>query len=304
MAKVLKDPGVGYQSKKNAQRVILDGKYNVKHINRLRTADDLYTYLIEVSWLRFLGYVLIGYVLVNIVFAFLYLAVGIQEFRASTGSIYEDLVRLFFFSAQTITTVGYGAIAPNGILAGVISSFEALIGLLSFSFITGLLYGRFSKPKARVRFSEHVIVRDFEDERALMFRVMNRRANLMIEPELDVVINITDQDDTGAFTRQFYKLDLQRSKVMYLPTMWVLVHKIDQSSPLYKYSNQQLKKLDVELYILLKYYEEAFNQNLYQTHSYDFSQLKIDYKFGPSYTFDEEGYTTVDHESFQDLEKI
>ena len=86
----------------------------------------------------------------------------------------------FFFSAQTISTVGYGVIAPKGILAGLLSSFEALVGLLSFSFITGLLYGRFSKPKAKIKFSKNLVIREFEGERTLMFRVMNKRTNLII----------------------------------------------------------------------------------------------------------------------------
>lgn len=304
MAKIVKDPGVGYQSKKNAQRIILDGKYNVKHVNRPRTADDLYTYLIDLSWIKFLGYVLLGYILVNAFFGLFYLLVGIQEFRVTTGSFWKDFMYLFFFSAQTITTVGYGVIAPKGVMAGVISSFEALIGLMSFSFITGLLYGRFSKPKSKVEFSKHLLVRDFEEERALMFRLMNKRANLMIRPELEVVINIKEKDENNGFKRKFYELVLERNKLMYLPTMWTVVHKINKDSPLYKYSNEELKKLDVEIYVLFEYYEETFNQNLYQLHSYDFKDLELDHKFRASYSFNEEGYTIVDHENLSKIEKM
>ncbi|NIJ45737.1 inward rectifier potassium channel [Wenyingzhuangia heitensis] len=228
MAKVLKDPGVGYKSNRNAQRVIVNGQSNVKHINRSKTIDDLYTYLITISWPLFFGYVLCGYLLINLIFALFYFSIGIDEFRNSSGNIWEDFSTLFFFSAQTITTVGYGAIAPEGILAGVLSSFEALIGLLSFSFITGLLYGRFSKPKAKILFSKNLIIREFEGERTLMFRVMSKRTNLMIEPTLNAVINITEKDNGGEFSRQFYQLILETNKIMYLPTMWTLVHKINK----------------------------------------------------------------------------
>lgn len=304
MAKILKDPGLGHQSKRNAQKIITDGKYTIKHINKTGTIDDLYTYLIDIPWSKFLGYVLLGYMLINTLFAFLYMMIGIQEFRISTGSFSEDFIRLFFFSAQTITTVGYGAIAPKGLLAGVLSSFEALIGLMSFSFITGLLYGRFSKPKAKIKFSKHILVREFEGQRALMFRVMNKRANLMIRPQLEALINMTEKDEKGEFTRQFYQLILERNKIMYLPTMWTLVHKINKDSPLFKYSNEELLKLEVEIYILMDYYEEAYNQNLYQLHSYDFSELKVDYKFGPSYTFNNDGFTVIDHDLLNQLEKM
>lgn len=304
MAKILKDPGVGYKSNRNAQRVIVNGNSNVKHINRPRTIDDLYTYLINIPWLLFLTYVLTGYVLINTLFALIYYFIGPQHFQVSTGNNIEDLTHLFFFSAQTLTTVGYGAIAPSGILGGFVSSFEALLGLTSFSFITGLLYGRFSKPKAKIKFSDHLVVCDFEEHHALMFRVMNKRVNMMIEPELNAVINITEKNENGEFSRKFYQLNLQRNKVMYLPTMWTLVHPIDEDSPLFSYTKQELKDLEVEIYILFQYHEEAFNQKLYQLHSYDFSQLKIDYKFGTSYEFDEHGFTIVNNHKLNEIEKM
>lgn len=304
MAKKLKDPGVGYKSNRDAQRVIVGGQSNVRHINKPRSVDDLYSYLIDIPWWLFLLYVLLGYILINAFFALVYVFIGAQEFLSSTGSVWKDFAYLFFFSAQTITTVGYGAIAPNGVLAGFISSFEALIGLLSFSFITGLLYGRFSKPKAKIKFSKHLVVRDFEDSRALMFRVMNKRTNMMIEPELNAVINITEKDKIGEFKREFYQLPLVRNKIMYLPTMWTVVHKMDTDSPLSKYSDEELEALEVEIYILFKYHEQAFNQQVYQMHSYDFSQLKINHKFGASYTFDEEGYTVIDHNLLNELKEM
>ncbi|MDO6738396.1 ion channel [Wenyingzhuangia sp. 2_MG-2023] len=304
MAKVLKDPGVGYKSNSNAQRIIVDGKSNVRHINKPKSIDDLYTYLIEISWGLFLTYVLIGYIVMNIGFAFFYFFIGAADFFAPSGSFWLDFVNLFFFSAQTLTTVGYGAVAPSGVLAGFVSSFEALIGLTSFSFITGLMYGRFSKPKAKIKFSDHLIIRNFDDSRAMMFRVMNKRTNLMIEPELNAVINITEKGENGEFKRAFYQLQLERNKIMYLPTMWTLVHKMNEDSPLFKYTEDELQNLEAEIYILFKYHEEAFNQNLYQLHSYNFEQLKIGYQFGSSYAFDEEGFTIVDHDQLNYLEKI
>lgn len=304
MARILKDPGVGYKSNRNAQRIIVDGKSNVKHINRPRTIDDLYTYLINISWGLFLLYVLIGYVFINTIFAFVYLKIGANEFQISSGNSFQDFIKLFFFSAQTLTTVGYGAIAPEGMLSGFISSLEALMGLMSFSFITGLLYGRFSKPRAKIKFSKNIVFREFDNQKALMFRVMNKRTNMMIEPELKAVMNITEKNKEGEFGRQFYELNLQRDKIMYLPTMWTLVHVVDKDSPLFNYSKKEMMSLEVEIYILFQYHEEAFNQKLYQLHSYDFSQLKIDYKFTTSYEFDDNGFTVIDHDKLNDIEQM
>lgn len=301
MAKIL-DPGFGYHSFKNAQSIInADGSPNIKHLNRGSNVDDLYAYLIGLPWLHFFGLVILMYTLLNIVFAFVYVAIGIEQITPSTNNVGLDLLNGFFFSAQTLTTVGYGGIAPQGILANLIAAFEAMIGLLSFSFITGLLYGRFSKPRAAIKFSKHFIIRDFNGGKALMFRLMNNRKTVMIEPEIRVMLSITAPDETGTFKRSFFSLTLERDKIMYLPTIWTVVHKIDEESPLQNYVGTDLEQLDAELYVLLKYHEESFAQQVYKIHSYKFDSVQLDKQFVPSFEYDEEGFTVLDHEK---LDKV
>ncbi|MFY0603087.1 MAG: ion transporter [Flavobacteriaceae bacterium] len=302
MAKKVKDPGFGYSSFKNAKSIINnDGTSNVVHLNRKKSLDDLYTYFTEISWIRFFALVISLYTLLNIFFAFIYVAIGIEQITPSKGTFWEDVLNGFFFSAQTLTTVGYGGIAPQGLLANIIAAFEAMIGLLGFSFITGLLYGRFSKPRAAIKFSEKFIVRDFKDQKALMFRLMNSRKTVMIEPEITVMLSITDKEASGDFKRNFYQLKLERNKIMYLPTIWTVVHPIVEESPLYKYLNTDLEKLDAELYILLNYHEESFAQKVYNIHSYKFDKLVKDVQFEPSFTFDEEGNTVLDHDKLNNV---
>jgi len=304
MAKKVKDPGFGYRSSKNAKKLINnDGTSNVIHLNRKSGIHDLYSYLIEVAWWKFFIYVFLTYTLINVIFAILYNLIGIEQITPSTGNIFRDLLNGFFFSAQTITTVGYGGIAPQGLIANIIASFQAMIGLLGFSFITGLLYGRFSKPKAVIEFSEHLVVRDFKNHRAIMFRLMNRRKNMMIEPEVTVTLAISEWNKSKKdYQRRFYQLKLERNKIMYLPTMWTIVHELDDVSPLSKYSNQELKELDAEMYILLKYHDEAFAQKLFKIHSYKLNSIQINKKFVSSFTFDEEGNTLLDHSKINILE--
>ena len=297
MAKKIKDPGLGYNSNKNVQSFVKqDGTSNILHLNRERNLDDLYTYLLGLSWTVFISIVVLGFVLINTGFALIYLWIGIEELTASTGNMWHDFLNAFFFSAQTVTTVGYGAISPSGIAAGIVSSIEALLGLMSFSFITGLLYGRFSKPKASIRFSKTIVLREFEKERALMFRLTNKRTSIMIEPEIKVTLTITEVDKKGDFKRSFYQLSLEREKITYLTTMWTIVHKISKESPLFKYTDQELKKLNAKIYILFQYHEDSFSQKLYQMHSYDFEDLKINEKFISSVQFSEEGQILLDHE--------
>lgn len=302
MAKKIKDPGFGYKGRQNAKNIInKDGTSNVVHVNKTKSLDDLYAFFIDISWLKFFLLILLVYTFINILFGLLYTLIGIEEITKSTGSFFNDFLNGFFFSAQTLTTVGYGGIAPHGITSNLIAAFEAMIGLLSFSFITGLLYGRFSKPKAAIKFSENIILREFKDKRAIMFRLMNSRKTVMIEPKIKVTLSITDEKTEE---KKFYNLNLERDAIMYLPTVWTIVHEIDEKSPLYNFSNQEILNLNAELFMLLQYHEESFAQNVYQIYSYDFDELKVDVKYKSSYTFDENGFTILDHGTLSEVEKM
>ena len=303
MTNKTKDPGLGYSGKKEGKGLInKDGSSNVIHANKAFTINDLYTFFIELPWWKFFFYVFLGYTLLNIVFGLLYTIIGIEQITVSKNNFLDDFLNGFFFSAQTLTTVGYGGIAPKGTAANFIAAFEALIGLLSFSFITGLLYGRFSKPKGAILFSENFIVRNFKGERALMFRLMNSRKTIMIEPEIKVTLTINEKAEDGVVKRNFYRLSLEREKIMYLPTSWTIVHEITKDSPLYLYTNEELQHLDAKLYILIKYHEESFGQDVYHASSYDFKQLKLNVKYKSNFHFNEDGFTILDHEKLSEVE--
>ncbi len=304
MARKTKDPGLGYNSKENAQNIIKDdGSSNVNHINRKRNVNDLYTFFVDISWFHFFLLIILAYTLLNGFFGLIYVAIGIEEITKPKGTFFADFLNGFFFSAQTLTTVGYGGIVPKGIASNLVASFEAMIGLLSFSFITGLLYGRFSKPKASLKFSKNLIIRDFKGKRALMFRLMNSRKTVMIEPEITVTLSVTEKDEKGEFKRNFYELKLERDRIMYLPTIWTVVHLIDDESPLFTYSKEEMKNLEAHLFLLINYHEESFSQKVYQIHNYDFNDVLIDVKYVSSSSFDAEGYTVLDHDKLSEVEK-
>jgi len=237
----------------------------------------------------------------NVFFGFIYTIIGIEEITTLTGNWFKDFLNGFFFSAQTVTTVGYGGISPHGLWANVISSLEALIGLLSFSFITGLLYGRFSKPKASIKFSENIIYRDFKEGKALMFRLMNNRTNIMIEPEISVMLSKTKKDEKENEKREFYQLKLEYNHVKYLPTTWTVVHEIKEDSPLFNLSTEEIKNLSLEWYILMQYHDDSFSQKVYQIHFYTTEDLKYNMKFAPSTSFNEGGFTVLNHSGLSSL---
>lgn len=301
----IKDPGFGYSSSRNSQSMIDQyGKSNVIHKNKRISFNETYAYLIEVSWIKFFMFVLISYIFVNLFFATIYMVVGIEEITSSTGNGIKDFFNAFFFSAQTITTVGYGGISPQGFWGSMISTFQALVGLLSFSFITGLLYGRFSKPKAAVKFSKNVILRDFNGGMALMFKLMNYRESIMIDPEVSVVFAKIEETKDGSFKKEYFKLKLQLDRLKYLTTTWTIVHQIDDSSPLAGLTKEEIKNLSTEMYILAQYHDETFSQKVNQMHSYKPEDLLVDVKFKPSFYFNEEGYTVLDHSILSDVEAM
>lgn len=305
MTNKIKDPGFGLFSSRIAKRHLTDnGATTVIHINKKWVFSDTYLHLIEISWFRFFIFVTLSYVAINIFFGIIYTMIGIESITEPTGSLFKDFLNGFFFSAQTITTVGYGGISPNGTFANVVSTFEALIGLLSFSFITGLLYGRFSRPTASVRFSENMVYRDFKGKKALMFRLMNNRTNIMIKPRISVSLAITKGNSKNDFKQDFYQLSLERSSIQVLPTIWTIVHEIDEDSPLFKYSENEIIDMNAELFILLEYYDDAYAQDVFKMHSYDFSQIITNRKFVRSFIYNEEGYIELDHDSLDLTEDI
>ncbi len=305
MGKKIKDPGFGAHSNKLAKRMInSDGSFNMKHINKPRKLLETYHFLINLSWLKFFALAALSFLVINICFAGIYILIGIEEIVPSTGDDFRDFTKAFFFSSQTLTTLGYGAMSPNGILSGTISSFEAFIGLSMFSFLTGLIYGRFSKPRASIRFSENMVLRDFNHTRALMFRLVNNRASVMIKPKIKVTLSLTKLNNLGDYARSFYTLQLERESITYLPTTWTIVHEINEDSPLFDYTKEELKTHSGELLILISYFDESFNQEVHQMHSYELKEIKVDYRFLQAYYYDEEGEMVMDHDLFDKIEAI
>jgi len=212
----------------------------VVHKNRKRTVNETYTYLLGLSWSHFLLLLFTFFFVLNSVFALLYLFIGIEFIGVKSRTLFLDFCNAFFFSVQTITSVGYGLFSPTKLLAGFVSSLEAFIGLVFFAFVTGLLYGRFSKPKSNIRFSKSILHTDYKEGKALMFRVINRRKSMVVLPKIKVSLSISIPNCDGGYENEFFNLEMEREQITYLPTSWTLVHEIDENSPLKKYDTEMM----------------------------------------------------------------
>lgn len=284
------DPGLTQQFTGPLSRVInKDGSFNVHR--RGTTWRDVHPYLslINMSWWKFLGTLFAGYLVLNTLFACVYYAMPPGQLVGGDSStpVYHFLSG-FFFSAHTLSTVGYGNISPKGLEANIVSSFESLVGVLAFAVATGLLFGRVSRPSARIGFSENMIVAPYQDGTSLQFRVVNRRRNSLMELEVRPLLMIVEKVN-GVATRSYKMLKVERENILFLPLTWTIVHPIDAESPLYGKTADDLANLQAELLILVKAYDDTFSQAVLARHSYRHDEIVWHKRFAPAFFVDPEG---------------
>jgi inward rectifier potassium channel len=210
------------------------GFYNI--LRRGGKAWRPYQALLEMSWLRFFALITAIYIVVNSVFALIYLTIGLEYLSGAepANSPVGDFFVAFFFSVQTFTTVGYGAISPTGIAANIIASIDALVGLMGFALATGLFFARFAQPQSSILFSKKAVIRPYKDTpyESFQFQIVNQRNNKLINLSAKVSMSWVSEDEKGRKARRFTLLELERDKVFLFPLNWVLVHIIDKDSPL------------------------------------------------------------------------
>jgi len=258
----LRDLGFGaVVSRESHQRLLnRDGSFNVERRGlRLLESWSPYHILLTMSWGRFFLLGLAAYVLANAIFASAYLACGRNALVSTAPGVEQHpFLRAFFFSVETLSTIGYGNIVPVGRAANFVVTVEALAGLTGFAIVTGLLFARFSRPTARILFSSHAVVAPYQEMRALEFRVANARSNELIEVSAKVIFSRFEQVD-GVHTRRYYPLALERESVVFLPLTWTVVHPVNEHSPLYGETPQSLREAQAEMLVLLKAFDEIFS---------------------------------------------
>jgi len=237
--------------------------------------DDLYHFLIAASWARVMLLVASLYLALNTTFALLYLAGGDCVTGAAPGS-FEDA---FFFSVQTLATIGYGAMYPESVAAEWIMIVESIVSLVVTALATGLIFSKFARPTTRVAFSKYAVITQHDGERVLMFRAGNRRGNVIVEATVHVVAVYTTTTREG---RVFYKsvdLPLVRDRQVGMTRGWTLMHRIDEASPLYGLDTAQLKQRELELYIALTGIDDVQMQTVHAMHTYTDDCIRLDHHF-------------------------
>ena len=253
-----------------------DGRFVIRGMGRwYHHWRDPYHLLLTIPWLGFVAIVSIAYLLLNAIFALAYLAGGDCLEGARAGSFSDA----FFFSVQTLASIGYGAIHPRTFYANSMVTIESIASLLLVAVVTGLAFARFSRPIAKVLFSQFIITTTHNSQPALMFRVANERHNFILEAHAQIYLIIDELTDEGEFMRRIHELKLLRQRTPSLVLTWTIVHPIDADSPLYGLSAEDLKRRDANISVLISGVDETVAYTITARHVYATNEILFDRTF-------------------------
>jgi inward rectifier potassium channel len=259
---------------------------------------DLYHSLITWSWARLFASMGAGYVLVISAFALVYLALGDGAIEHARLESFEDA---FFFSFQTMATIGYGHLVPHGTAANLISVVQVMIGLAGTAVSTGLVFAKFARPTARVLFSRVAVVTPFDGQPALLFRVANERANQIVEAQLNVALLLDEVTAEGEHVRRAYDLALRRDRSLLFSLTWLAVHPIGPGSPLHGQTPERLAAATATLVVSLTGLDEHLGQLVHARHVYAADEILAGRRFVDVIERLPDGSRLIDFRRFHDV---
>ncbi len=279
-----------------------DGSFTAR-----RTGFPRFTYLngyhalLTMTWPRFLGNVVGLYVAINALFAAAYLASGPGALAGlDSTQMGGRFLRAFFFSVDTFATIGYGNVYPVGALPNWLVALEAILGLLFVALLTGLVFARFSRPTARLMFSDVAVIAPYQGKSAFMFRITNARSNQLMELEAKVLFSRLD-----GTVRRYDQLRLERTRVVFFPLSWTVVHPIDETSPLHGCTREDLEQTDAEFSILMSGVDETFSQTVHARSSYKPQEIVFGARFMNIYNpVAPDGTVSIDVSRLSDIEPV
>jgi inward rectifier potassium channel len=276
------------------------GRPNVVRLGLSRRRfSDLYHRALNLTWPRLLGLMGALYISANMVFALVYW-LDPEGIENASGS-YLDA---FFFSVQTMATIGYGKLVPRTVFTNAMVTIEAFMGLLSLAMVTGLLFAKFSRPTARVLWSNVAVIAERDGVRSLMIRMANERGNQIVEAQLRMVLARQETTKEGEAVRRFHDLVLTRERTTIFALTWTAVHPITPASPLWDATPESLRSIQAEIICSLMGIDETFSQTVHSRHSYIVDELKFGVRFVDILGVQDDGRRYVDYTRFHDVQPV
>ena len=300
MFKKIRDPGFGEKYSNKTKRLINpDGSFNVTRRGKSYSLSNVYQLLINLSIARFTLLLVAFYLFVNLFFASLY-TIFSQNGLSGIDQDISFFLNAFFFSIQTFSSVGYGQISPTGLTSNFIGSAESLVGLVSYAILTGILYGRFSRPKARISFSKNAIIAPYKGGKSLQFRIVNDRSTQLMDLDAKAILMLVDKNHN----RQYYTMDLEPSSIRFFPLSWTVVHPIEKGSPFYQKGADFYKETDGEILILIRGFDETFSQEVHTRSSYLLKDIVCNATFKSMFATDSEGEIILNLDKIDDYDTV
>jgi inward rectifier potassium channel len=262
--------------------------------------QDIYHYLLRMSWPGFVGLMGLVYLAINGLFALAFWLGG-EGAIANARPGFSDL---FFFSVQTLASIGYGAMYPQTTYAHLLVVVEAFLGLIFMAMITGLSFARFSLPTARILFSNYAVIAPYNGVPTLMFRTANKRRNRILQAQLWVTLVRDETTTEGEFFRRFYDLTLSRPQTPLFALSWTAMHPIDASSPLFGETADTMLKTNAEIIVILTGLDETTSQTIHARHSFLADEIFWNYQLRDILCRDSEGRRVIDYSKFDQIVPI
>jgi len=281
-----------------------DGSFNVRR-NELGPLHPYNAYhtLLSLPPRQLLVLVTAFYFGTNLLFAALYWLAGPGALAGASRSALARFEDCFFFSVQTLATIGYGKLVPNSRAANALVAIEALVGLIGFAILSGLLFARFTRPTAKIQFSDNALIAPYGNGWALMFRLVNLRNHDLTDVHATVSFARWTVDRNGARVRQFDQLDLERSFIIFMPLHWIIVHPITGQSPFRGFTQDSLVASDPEIVCLVSGHDETFAQTVHAKTSYDGRDLRWGARFRDMYLADRD-HVAIDIRRLHQFEAV
>lgn len=256
-----------------------------------------YHLLLTIPWPGFLALTVLSYVVTNALFALLYLAQPNSIANAKPGSFLDA----FFFSVQTLASIGYGAMYPQTNYANAIVTLEAVVSLIGIALLTGLAFARFSRPTARVAFSQAAVIAPYDGTPTLMFRAANQRRNQILEAQVRLYLMRDEVSAEGQFMRRFHELKLLRNRTPNFTLTWTVLHAIDEHSPLYGATPESLAQMRASWIVSLTGVDETVSQAIHARHTYSPQDILWNHCLVDIFHETADGNRYIDYNHFHDV---